>query len=181
MKPRNEIILLAVLVVVAAGIWHFELSKPTSMTTTSPFEENRKLLAVESSDLDLQQLEVARKTEYLKTVRNIFSHEVPRPVTPPRKIDPVPIPVQNQDPLPPPDPKLPPNLKFFGYGTVPNGTIHLAFFSDGENIVIVSEGETLLGRYRILKVGDANIQFEEITTGRRGTAALEEQNQGPSA
>jgi hypothetical protein len=181
MKPRNEMILLAVLVVVAAGVWHFEHSKPTSMTLTSPFEENRKLLAVESSDLDLQQLEVARKTEYLKTVRNIFSHAIAPPAPQHTKPIPVPIITEHVDPPPPPDPKLPPNLKFFGYGTVPNGTIRLAFFSDGENIVIVSEGETLLGRYRILKVGDANIQFEEITTGRRGTAVLEEQAQGPSA
>jgi len=66
-------------------------------------------------------------------------------------------------------------VKFFGYGTVPAGAPRRAFLSDGEQIYIVTEGETLLGRFRILKIGNANLEFEEISTGQRGIAALEEQ------
>ncbi len=180
MRRRNEIVLLAALVVVAAGVWHFERNRATSPVGLIPIDGHLPLLAVESSDLDFPQMEAAKRTEYLKTVRNIFSHAAPPPEAQKPKPDPKPSIPEQQIPVPPPDPKLPPNLKFFGYGTVPNGTLRRAFFTDGEDVYIVSEGETLLGRYRILKVGDANLQFEEVTTGRRGTAAIEEQGSGPS-
>ena len=86
-------------------------------------------------------------------------------------------------PPPPPPPSLPANVKFFGYGTVPNGTAKRAFLSDGEQVIIVGEGETLLGKYRILKIGNANLDFEEIATGRRGGLHLRggRQNQGRAA
>jgi hypothetical protein len=70
-------------------------------------------------------------------------------------------------------------VKFFGYGAAPVGKARLAFFTDGDEVYIVSEGEILMGRYRILKIGNASLEFEEISTGRRGSAALEEQ--GPPA
>ncbi len=35
-------------------------------------------------------------------------------------------------------------------------------------------------KYRILRVGNATLEFEEVTSGRKGRAALEEQA-GPSA
>ncbi len=180
MKHRTEIILLVVLAVIAATAWHFQRNRPSTSPGAIPFVENKKLLAVESSDLDLPQMEATKRTEYEKTFRNIFTTAAPLPDTPKRPPNPPPDPVPAVPP-PPSDPKLPGNLKFFGYGTVPNGTLRRAFFTDGEDVYIVSEGETLLGRYRILKVGDAGLQFEEVATGRRGTAPMEEQNQGPSA
>ena len=79
-------------------------------------------------------------------------------------------------PPPPPPPTLP--VKFFGYGSVPLGGTRRAFFTDGDEVHIVGEGETLLGRYRILKIGNVNLEFEEISTGQRGSAALEEQGPG---
>ena len=66
-------------------------------------------------------------------------------------------------------------MKFFGYGTVPNGTARVAFFSDGEEVYVVREGELLLKRFRILRIGNANLEYEELSSGLRGTANLEEQ------
>jgi hypothetical protein len=71
-------------------------------------------------------------------------------------------------------------VKFFGYGTIPNGTTKRAFLTDGEEIYIVGEGDTLLGRFRILKIGNASLDFEELTTGRRNSATLEEQAAPPA-
>ena len=70
---------------------------------------------------------------------------------------------------------LPGNVKFFGYGTIPNGTAKRAFLSDGDNIYIVGEGDTLLGKYRVMKIGNANLDFEEIASGRHGTTRLSEE------
>jgi hypothetical protein len=66
-------------------------------------------------------------------------------------------------------------VKFFGFGTVPNGTVRLAFFTDGQEIFVVAEGELLLNRFRILRIGNANVEFEEMSTGLRNTAPLDEQ------
>jgi len=72
-------------------------------------------------------------------------------------------------------------VKFFGFGTVPNGTSRRAFLTDGENVYVVAEGEILLNRFRILKIGNANLEYEEVSSGLRGTANLEEQGAPPSA
>ena len=181
MKPRNQIILLVGLVAVAAVVWFSQRTKPTAAAGTASVFQDLKLLGVESSELHFASLEAARKTEYSKTVRDIFRSVAPPPTVDPGKMADRHEPIGPQKDLPPPDPKLPGNLKFFGYGTVPNGTARRAFFSDGEDVYIVPEGETLLGRYRILKVGNLNLEFEEVATGRRGTAALEDQRTGPSA
>jgi len=39
----------------------------------------------------------------------------------------------------------------------------------------------LLNRFRILRIGNANLEYEEVSTGLRGTAILEEQAAPPSA
>src|SRR5260370_41498634 len=80
----------------------------------------------------------------------------------------------------PPPPTAPANMKFFGYGTVPNGTSKRAFLNDGEEVYIVGEGDTLLGRFRILKIGKATLEFEELGSGRRNTVPLDEQAAPPS-
>ena len=69
-------------------------------------------------------------------------------------------------------------VKFFGYGNVPFSSARRAFFEDGEEVHIVSEGDTLLGRFRILKINNASIDFEEVGSGRRGQKMLEDQ--GPA-
>ena len=74
---------------------------------------------------------------------------------------------------------LPADMKFFGYGTVPNGTPRRAFLSYQDDVLIVSEGDTLIGRYRIIKINNATLEFEELATGQRGQKLLEDQ--GPAA
>ena len=59
-------------------------------------------------------------------------------------------------------------MKFFGFGTVPNGSARRAFLSDGDEVYIVAEGDTLLGRYRVTKIGNATLEFIEISSGRQG-------------
>ena len=62
-----------------------------------------------------------------------------------------------------------------------HGSPRRAFITDGEDIFIVSEGDTLLGRYRILKVGNSNLEFQEISSGLPGSMPLDEQAAPPSA
>jgi hypothetical protein len=185
MKQKRQIIVLVVLVVVAALIWSLEWRKQTPSTETVRFIQDYKGLAVENPQIRWQELERAQKTEYKSNGRNPFSSNAPLT---PQEIQQKANDAKgtNLPPPPPPPPppptraSLPPNLKYFGYGTVPNGTPRRAFFTDGEEEYIVSEGDTLLGRYRILKIGNSNVEFQEISSGLPGTTPLEEQAAPPS-
>jgi hypothetical protein len=181
MKQRRELIILIVLLVIAGNVWYWFFFRERTVATvnTVAVATIYKPLPVENPQPHWPQLEAASKTEYKSNGRNIFSVIAPPPpeaqhpkTTPQPPVDPGP-------PPPPPPPTLP--VKYYGYGTVPNGTARRAFFTDGEDVYIVSEGEILLNRFRIIKIGNASLDFEEVSSGRHGTAALEEQGAPPAA
>lgn len=52
------------------------------------------------------------------------------------------------------DPKAPPiPLKFYGFVNPPKAGIKRAFFLDGEDIIIASEGDLIKKRYKIVRIG----------------------------
>jgi len=180
MKKKNEVIVLIVLVVVAGLVWAFEWNRETPAVQVANSIGNYKPLAEEDPQIRWPELERARKTDYKSNGRNPFSviaPPTPKEIDDNRKLEEArtrnttPVVVTPQ----PTVAVLPPNFKFFGYGTIPVGSTRRAFFSDGDNIYIVLEGDTLLGRYRILKVGNTNLEFQEISSGLHGTAPLDEQ------
>lgn len=181
MKQKKQLVVLAVLLLTAGFIWFLYFGHDRSVATADAPSaiQNYQPLGVENTQLHTYVVDRTRKTEYKSGGRNIFSREVPPP--PAQKPD-------KKHPAPPPPPPPPPPaptvsalpVKFFGYGTVPNSTSRLAFFTNGEDIHIVAEGELLLNRFRILKIGNVNLEYEEISSGLRGTAILEEQAAPPS-
>lgn len=184
MKQRRQLAILLALIVVAALIWfaYFRGEKPVVTADSMPPSQSPPLINVENPQIHWQALEKARKAEYKGTGRNPFSAiPAPSPQQPHPKPKPDPIvPPQPVIDAPPPPPTLPPNMKFFGYGTVPNSNSRRAFFSNGEDIYVVAEGELLLNQYRILKVNNTSLEFEEVSSGRRGSAPLVEQPAGPA-
>jgi len=182
MKPTKQLVVLVVLLLIAGFIWflYFDHNKPVVTADAIPTPQNYHPIGVENPQLHSDAVEKARKTEYKSAGRNIFSRQIPPPQLPPH---PKPDPKQ---PDTPPTPVVvtptvsPLPVKFFGYGTVPNSMSRRAFFTDGEEIYIVGEGELLLNRFRILRIGNANLDYEEISSGLRGTAILEEQAAPPS-
>jgi hypothetical protein len=176
MKQKHQIGVLVALLLVMGVVWYFNTGKPTVVAGNAAAFQNYKLLAVDNPQLHREKMEAAQKAEYKSTGRNPFSEIAPPPPQAVKKANargiygPVPL-------LPPPPPTLPPNMKFFGYGTVPNGTSRRAFLADGDDVYIVAEGDTLLGRYRIVKVNNSNLEFEEISSGRRNTVALSMEDQ----
>jgi len=182
MKQKKQLAVLAALLLTAGVIWflYFDFDKPIVTVDAGAAAQNPQLLSVENPQLHTYGVERARNTEYKSGRRNIFSRELPPP--PPIHPDPGPkVPV-----VPPPPVIVTPTVsplpvKFFGFGTVPNGTSRRAFLTDGENVYVVAEGEILLNRFRILKIGNANLEYEEVSSGLRGTAILEEQGAPPSA
>jgi hypothetical protein len=177
MTQKNQLTLLGALVLIMAVVWYINrTTSPAATGTVAAFQNNYQLLAVENPQLHRDKMEAAEKTEYHSLGRNPFSEVAPPPEHPQPKpadvhkgpVGPMPLP-------PPPPPTLPPSMKFFGYGTIPNGSLRRAFLSDGDEVYIVGEGDTLLGRFRIVKISNANLEFEEIATGRRNTVTIQEE------
>jgi len=183
MKQQKKLVALVVLLLIAGNIWYWFIFRQKTLAPTGAVAvtQNYRLLSVENPAPHTDRREAARKSEYKSNGRNPFSPIAPQlPQTPDQG-------VKRKEPSgpqvepPPPALTIPANMHFFGYGTVPNGTARRAFFTDGEDVYIVSEGEVLLNRFRILKVNNASLDFEEVSSGRHGTANLEEQGATPSA
>ena len=179
MKQGTKIIILVILIVLAVAVFYFDSKGPAFAGKQSVFAaKTYSPLPVENPELQRWKLEASRRTEYKSSGRDLFSETLPPP--PPPKIVPKPVDPGPSLPVEPPPPTLPGNMKFFGHGTVPNGTAKRAFLSDGEEVYIVGEGDTLLGRFRILRIGNASLEFEELGSGRRNSAPLDEQGTPPS-
>jgi hypothetical protein len=176
MSERNKGIALAALVVVAVLVWYYERSGNSAASASAETGEmSYKPLAVENPALQRDKQRASQKTEYKGNGRDLFSEVAPPPPEERKVAVASHAPMGPTIPPPPPPPTLPGNMKFFGYGTIPNGTAKRAFLSDGDNIYIVGEGDTLLGKYRVTKIGNANLDFEEIASGRHGSTQLTEE------
>ena len=173
MKQQKQLVALVILIVVGAAIWYWNSRQNTATVGVDAVMAGYTPMSVEGLTVQGWKIPKVQKTEYKSSGRNPFSAVAPPPPAPP-----IPQPGDKNYvapvPAPPPPLTLPPNFKFFGFGTVPNGSPRRAFLSDGEEVYVVAEGETFLGRFRILKIGNATIDFEEISSGRQGTANMED-------
>ena len=99
-----------------------------------------------------------------------------------------PPPIKPQDPFvgpkqppppppPPPDPKAPPiPLKFYGFvNQSKSGSDKRAFFMDGEDIVIATEGDMIKKRYKIIRIGinSATVEDTQFKSNNQQTLPLE--------
>jgi hypothetical protein len=101
----------------------------------------------------------AGSLEYTGTGRNIFSQfsappAIPKPIAPIRQAH-----VDTGPPPPPPPPPI--NLGFYGYAAEKTGQKQV-FLLHGDDIFIASEGDVVDRRYRVVKIGTASVQVEDI-------------------
>ncbi len=175
MSRRTQIIVFALLVVILALVLYRTWSGSSSaVPPTSSADVKYQPLPVENPSLRLDMLERIRKFEYSGRHRNIFSASLPPPPPPnvkPGKAGSMP------PPLPPP---LEVPVKFFGYVADLRTGLRRAFFTNGEDVFIVAEGEVLLSRFRLLRIGNNTADVEEVASGRRATLAMEEPGPPPA-
>ncbi len=180
MNQTTKLGLMVVLMLSAAGVFYYDSLGDKSLHHTSSLLDARTTyspLPVENPELRRWKLDASRRTEYQSSGRDLFSEVLPPPPAPKPQPRPDPGP---QLPVEVPPPTLPANMKFYGYGVVPNGTSKRAFLSEGEEIFIVAEGDTLLGRFRIVRIGNDRLEFEELSSGRRNSINLDEQGAPPA-
>jgi hypothetical protein len=104
--------------------------------------------------------------------RDLFRYK-PKPPPPPPP--PPRLPVGPEPPPPPPVPPPPPPiaLKFVGVVDVPPPGKKLAILSDGRGAPVYGhEGDTVLGQYRILRIGAESIEMSYLDGRGRQTIRL---------
>lgn len=174
-KQQKRITLLAVLAVVLLYALYLGNRAPEIAPVVSSADEKFRPIAVENPALKLELLERLKKLQYEGSHRNIFSSVAPPPSSaapPPGAAPPPPV-----TPAPPPGPApLVIPATFYGFVTDVQTGMRRAFFMEGENVYVIGVGETLLGRYRLLQIGNSSVELEEISTGRRATLTMEEPN-----
>ena len=174
-KTTMQAAALLVLVVICAALWYRQANSAVASDTDLRPGAAYRPMSVENPRIHWDHLSDPQEAEYNATGRDIFNWVLPPPPPPP---PPIHIPGPGDEdfvpppPPPPPPPKLP--LKFFGLGTDAKGASRRAFLTDGDEVFIVAEGETVLGRYRITHIANTSLEFEEISSGRRASKALEE-------
>jgi len=176
MKRRDEMILLGVLLVVLAGVLaylRFYSSSTTASAPPTPVDAKFTPLNVDNPALRLDILQRFLALQYKGVHRSIFSATLPPP---PKPV----APVQQAVIVPPGPPPGPPPLtvdaKYFGFVSDFGGSHRRAFFSTANNddVIIAGEGDTLMGRFRVIRITATTADVEEISSSRRATLTLEE-------
>jgi hypothetical protein len=171
---RRRQLLLAALAVVLASIVYYAwpgTSPPSAPSSnqraagTSGAVRDRTARGAapqQTTEVHLEALE-AERPKPGPTERNLFRfREKPPPQTPGAgRGTPAPdVPIITVPAGPPQPPPLPPiNLKFLGlFGQAP-GKPKIAIFSDGSGTPqFAKEGDVVLGRYRVLKIGEESVE-----------------------
>lgn len=176
MSRRTQTIVFAVLLGILALVVYANWNQGPQLGSVLFANEKFQPLGVADPTLRFDLLERVRKLEYTGPKRNIFVATLPRPPAPegPKVVEPV----NPQPDTPPEPPPLVIPFKFYGYATDPGTGRRRAFFTDGDNVFILREGETLQNRFRLLRIGNQSAELEETASGRRATVPLE---QVPSA
>ena len=97
----------------------------------------------------------------------LVSRSLPKMERDPFELPPPPAPPKPQAPEPqaqaPPPPPPPPPIKPMGYSEKAGG-IHEAYVDDGEQVNIVHQGDTILKKYKVVKIDPASVTVEDETT-----------------
>jgi hypothetical protein len=111
--------------------------------------------------------------------RNLFQFgAAPAPKTPAPTIVPkaaAPAAAENKPETPVKAPPPPIPLKFYGYTSPIRQNVRRAFFLDGEDIIVASEGDMIKKRYKVVRIGINSVVVEDVQEKQQQTLALEEQ------
>jgi hypothetical protein len=178
MTRRNQFIVLGVLFVVLliSAYYAFGTFFQTTGQTAAPVAVDApfKPLNVDNPALRMDILKRFLNLEYKGVHRNIFSATLPPP--PPSEASKKAPPVNVAPPVPTGPPPLTVDAKYFGFVSDMGGSHRRAFFAtpNNEDVFIAGEGDTLMGRFRVVRLTNTTADVEEVSSGRHATLILEE-------
>lgn len=172
MSKRNQIYVLVGLLLIAAYAYYSEHSETPGMSGVLASDTSFHPLSVEEPHLRLDLLDKIKKLDYSGSHRNIFIFGPP----PPPLKTPAQIEAENfrkrgpEKPPPPPPVTVPAQL--FGYASMPKTGKRVAFFLQGDDVLVVEEGSVFMNRYRLDKIGNDSADVEETSSGRHATVQM---------
>jgi hypothetical protein len=169
---RAQLYVLITLLAIAVAV--FMRSRTDEGGVTGVLASNAQFapLDVQEPNLRLDLLEKIHNTEYKGSHRDIFNAAPLPPPTPVGISDSGPHKDVSGPRQPPPPPPLQVPAQFFGYASRSNGK-RVAFFLNGEDVILVAEGDTFMGNFRLVRIGNDSADVEEISSGRHAEVPLE--------
>ena len=73
-----------------------------------------------------------------------------------------------------------PSLRSFGSAFMSQSGKRVAFFLDGDDVLVVEEGSVFLNRYRLDKIGNDSADVEETSSGRHAIVQMLQPASGDS-
>ena len=170
-KQKIEMWVLIGLAIVGALVYWFNRSTVSSVPGVSA-DVKFAPLSVQEPQLRLDLLAKLQTETNIGSHRNIFNA-----TPPPAELTPAQIAAANTKVMTGPNlPPLPPPVQvpgeFFGTAFRPASGKHFAFFKNGDDVVIVAEGDPFLGNYRLIHIGNDSADVEEISSGRHARVAM---------
>ena len=178
MTERTKIGILIGLAVVLAAILGYMYFGDSTITAGagSTAASAYRAMDIDNPALHLDRIERLRKLEYKPTGRDIFSSSLPRE---PIKIEPPHVPAPRGPDLPPPPPALTVSFKYFGFSDEPASKKRKGFFNNGDDVIIASEGELVLGKFKVVSISATSAEVEEVSSGRHATLTMEGASSSP--
>jgi hypothetical protein len=170
-------LLLVVLAVLGYRAWGNQATSPNGSSPSNPRAAATTAHgrpAPTAPDVHLEALEGERPAPS-DGERNLFRFKPKAPPPPPSMRPPTPAITDPPVPTgPPPPPPLPPiTLKFIGVMEQPGTKVKIAVLSDGQGPPMFgSEGGTVAGRYRVIRIGVESIELSYLDGRGRQTIRL---------
>jgi hypothetical protein len=171
MSRRTEISILVGLLVLLVALFYFNnRSQDPGIPGVLAADGKFQPLDVHEPQLRLDLLANLQKLAYSGSHRNIFVAAPPAPPHGPEQAVALPERVGPAPPAPPPPLQV--AAEFFGFATTPTTGKRVAFFTSGDDVLVVAEGDTFLNRFRLDQIGNDSADVEELATGRHASLQM---------
>jgi len=171
MSRRTQVGVLIGLLVLLVVVYLANRTQMPGLQGVMASDSSFQPLNVEEPELRLDLLEKLQKLDYpAGSHRNIFSAvALPVEPTPEQKARMHQYPIVNR---PPPPPPVQVSAQFFGYASMPSSPRRVAFFLNGDDVLVVQEGSVFMGRFRLDKIGNDSADVEEVSSGRHASVPM---------
>src|ERR1700733_6745233 len=171
MSRRTQIWILVALMAVLVAVYLANRTQMPGLEGVLASDGKSQPLNVDEPQLRLDLLAKLQKLEYSGSHRDIFS-----PVALPVQPTAAEIAKQNHHypgvDRPPPPPPVEVPAQFFGYASMPSSPRRLAFFLNGDDVIVVQEGSVFLTRFRLDKIGNDSADVEESYSARHANVQM---------
>jgi hypothetical protein len=172
MSRRTQIGVLIGLVILLVVLYISNRPQMPGLQGVMASDSSFQPLSVEEPELRLDLLAKLQKLDYPAGAhRDIFTNvALPPQLTAEEKRR-----QEHQYPTvqhPPPPPPVEVPAQFFGYASMRSSPHRLAFFLNGDEVLVVQEGSVFLGRFRLDKIGNDSADVEEVSSGRHASVPM---------